>query len=44
MKFPSPAARVITAFAAALVVGVGFDLHAARRNASAEAQSSPAPR
>jgi len=44
MKFPSPAARVMTAFAAALVVGVGFDLHAARRNASADAQSSPAPR
>jgi hypothetical protein len=44
MKLPSPAARVITAFAAALVVGVGLDLHAARRHGSVDAQSGPSPR
>ena len=33
MRLPTPASRVITACAATLVVGVGFDLQAARRQA-----------
>src|SRR5580765_2612699 len=31
MRFMTPASKVITACAATLVVGVGFDLHAARQ-------------
>src|SRR5437870_675757 len=38
MKLPSPASRVITAYAAALVVGVGLDLHASREQAPVAAK------
>ena len=45
MTFRSPASRVITAYAAVLVVGVGFDLHARqdRRRSAQPATSAASP-
>src|SRR6185503_3267699 len=42
MRFMTPASKLIAACAAALVVGVGFDLHAARRPAPVAAPPAAA--
>jgi mono/diheme cytochrome c family protein len=44
MTLLSPTSRVIIAYAAALVVAVGLDLHAARQQAPIAAQPAPSPR